>query len=127
MNIDDYISSGGFIKVETVMDAGGTIRDVITDVRPGSFDRPDMELQGGGVLGLNNTNSRTLKQAWGPNTDAWIGKEVELYIGKTTYKGSQQDSVMVRAISPHTEWRSRFGEPAGSKPRRKELDDEIPF
>jgi hypothetical protein len=124
MDVSDLITSG-FIKVDNL--AGGPMRAVIADVVPGRFGRPDMELQGGGTLGLNGTNLRTMSNAWGPLTEEWVGKEIELYVGKTTYEGKDRDSVLVRTISPHTAWKNKFGAPAGSQPRHKELDDEIPF
>jgi hypothetical protein len=124
MDVSGMLMSG-FIKADTV--ANGPVRGVIANVAPGKFERPDMELQDGGTLGLNATNLRTLSAAWGPETNEWIGKEVELYLGKTVYMGKEQDSVLVKAISPATPWRSRTGAPAGSQSRQKELDDDIPF
>jgi hypothetical protein len=120
MDVSDLLLSG-FIKVDTL--GGQPRRDVITGVIQGRFDRPDMELQGGGTLGLNATNLRTLASAWGPLTEDWVGKEIELYVGKTFYNGQDRDSVLVRTISPNTAWSAA---PIGT-PRRKELDDDIPF
>jgi hypothetical protein len=123
MDISGHIGSG-FIKAEHL---NGPERHVIANVADGKFDRPDMELQDGRVLGLNATNMRTMAAAWGNETNDWIGKEIELYAGKTMYQGQERDSVLVRTISPHTAWRSRTGAPAGSQSRQKELDDDIPF
>lgn len=123
MDISDQISSG-FIKPEHL---DHPERAIIANVAPGRFDRPDMELQDGRTLGLNGTNLRTMNSAWGPLTEEWVGKEIELYVGKTTYNGQERDSVLVRTISPHIAWRSKMGAPAGSQARKKELDDDIPF
>jgi hypothetical protein len=123
MDVSDLITSG-FIKVDTL--ASGPMRAVVSDVVDGRFGKPDLQLQGGGALGLNATNLRTMANAWGPETDNWIGKEIELYVGKTSYEGRDRDSVLVRTISPHTAWRSTSGVPR-PQPRHKELDDDIPF
>ena len=120
MDISDELG-GVFIKAEHLRD--GSIRETVADVRPGRYGN-DMELSSGNVLGLNKTNLHTLASAWGPETDAWIGKEVELYVGKTMYQGQQHDSVLVRTISPHTAWRSAG---AAKLTTKQELDDDIPF
>lgn len=125
MNINEYITTGGFIKTDTVAD--GPIRDCISDCKPGRFDRPDLYLQGGGILGLNGTNLRTLRSAWGPESDHWIGKEIELYLGQLKYNGTDNDSVLIRCISPPTPWRDKAVEQHKALPLKQDLSDEIPF
>jgi hypothetical protein len=124
MDISEHIS-GGFLKVGDL--AGGVRREVIAEVRPGRYQNPDCEFQSGAVLTLNATNLRALAAAWGPETDAWTGKEVELYVGKTQFNGQDRESVLVRPISPPIPAEQR-PKPA-PKPRGAiaGLDDEIPF
>lgn len=128
MNIDEYVTDGGFIKADTV--ANGPIRDTIADCKPGRYG-PDLHLQGGGILGLNQTNLRALRSAWGPESDNWVGKEVELYLGQTKWQGEVRDSVMVRTISPSTTWNRQS---TGQKPltrapakSQQDFDDSVPF
>jgi hypothetical protein len=121
MDISEHIS-GGFLKVADL--AGGVRRDVIAEVRPGKYQNPDCEFQSGAVLTLNATNLRALAAAWGTETNAWTGKEVELYVGKTQYNGQDRESVLARPISPPI--------PADQRAKPKPvggpaLDDEIPF
>jgi hypothetical protein len=126
MDISDQMTSSGFIKVPDL--ANGPERNVIDDVRPGRYERPDLFLQGGRMLSLNVTNMRALASAWGTETDAWIGKEVELYVGKIQFQGQDRDSVLVRAISPAIPLSERAKAP--SPPKQKlssELNDDIPF
>lgn len=126
MDISDQISSG-FIKVADL--AGGTRREVIADVRPGKYQNPDCEFQSGAVLTLNATNMRTMADVWGPETDAWTGKEIELYVGKTQYQGQDRDSVLVKTISPPIPASER-PKPTVAAPkssRADDLSDEIPF
>jgi hypothetical protein len=81
------------------------------------------------MLSLNATNLKMMATVWGTETDAWTGKEVELYVGKTVFQGQERDSVMVKPISPPIP----FGERAKPKPAagggggRAPMDDEIPF
>jgi hypothetical protein len=122
MDISDQLLTG-FIKFQHVAD--GPRRDVIAAVAPGRFG-PEAEMQGGGTLSLNQTNLRKLADAWGTETDRWIGKEVELYAGKTRYQGEDRDSVLVRTISPAL----TMAERAAAKPKqtlKHDLNDEIPF
>lgn len=129
MNIDDYITKGGFITSDTV--ASGPIRDTIADCKMGRFERLDLHLHGGGTLGLNQTNLRTLRSAWGSESDAWIGKEIELSLGQTKWQGEDRPTVVLRTISPSTAWNKQ---PAGQKPltrppakSQQDFDDNIPF
>jgi hypothetical protein len=122
MDISDQIIAG-FIKPQHLAD--GPRRDVIAGVYPGRFG-PEIEFQDGSKLGLNQTNLRKLADAWGVETDIWIGKEVEMYAGKTQFNGEPRDSVMLRAISPPLPMSER---PA-PKPKttiKTDLNDEIPF
>jgi hypothetical protein len=120
MDIRDQINSG-FLKVADLAD--GPQRHVIQSVRPGNFGKPDVKFEAGSILSLNATNMRALALAWGTETDNWIGKEVELYIGETQYSGERRDSVLARPISPALPVAER------SKPRPppKDFDDSIPF
>jgi hypothetical protein len=39
-------------------------------------------------------------RSYGRESRDWIGREIELYIGATTYQGREQESVLVKPISP---------------------------
>jgi hypothetical protein len=129
MDISEQISSGGFIKVADL--AGGPRREVIAEVRPGRYQNPDCEFQSGAILTLNATNMRTMAAVWGPETDAWTAKEIELYVGKTQYQGQDRDSVLVKTISPPIPIAERpKPKPAVAAPKRAapvDMDDSIPF
>jgi hypothetical protein len=87
-----------FIKVDDVRD--GPIQEKIAVVRQGKYDKPDLVFESGDVLSLNATNNKTLMRAYGRNSDDWIGKEVELFLGEIEYQGKMQEAVLVRQISP---------------------------
>ena len=49
---------------------------------------------------LNKTNAMLLAEVYGPETNGWIGKEVQLYVEKVQFKGELVDAIRVR---PHQE------------------------
>jgi len=113
VDVSGYLSTH-FVKVSDL--AGGSRRCVISEIEIGKFERPDVRFQDDTALGLNVTNLRTLSNAWGPETDGWIGREVELFVGKLKYNGAENDAVLVRPISP-----------AVPRTVAVDMNDEIPF
>jgi len=49
---------------------------------------------------VNATNNSVLVRAYGPNSDDWIKKEIELFHGEVEYQGKMQVAVRVRPFSP---------------------------
>lgn len=50
------------------------------------------------MLALNVTNATALKDAWGSETDAWKGREVELYAVTTVFKGQQTQGLRLSPV-----------------------------
>jgi hypothetical protein len=100
-----------FIKVADVR--SGPLRMRIAGVREGKYEKPDLIFTSGDVLSLNSTNNQTLIRAYGRDSDGWIEKEVELFLGEIEFQKKMQEAVLVRPITPVT---------AGG-----ELNDEMPF
>jgi hypothetical protein len=125
MNVREWIS-GTFLKPE---DIGATpIVLTIVDVAEGKWDKLDLTFNDGSKLSLNNTNGRAIARAWGYESDDWIDKQVELSVGLTTYKGEQQESILLKPVTPATP--SHALKPAKPpRPARKldPLDDDIQF
>jgi hypothetical protein len=98
-------------------------QDQIVDISIGNYDKPVATLKGGGKLSLNATNCSVLGRAYGPDSDDWVDKTIELYVGQVEFKGEMQDSVLVRPISPPVP------QEQGRQPQdgRDDLADEIPF
>ena len=92
-------------KYKTCADLGGksilrTIKDLFeVDMDlPGEQERKvvvffDDDPQG---LVLNKTNARALVEAFGDDTEGWIGEEVVLYPDRASYMGKIHDVVRVR-------------------------------
>src|SRR5262245_21205264 len=93
MDIDKY-SKDVYIKVDDLVD--GPRREKIVDVLDGKYDKPDVLFESGNKLGLNATNRRALKRAYGRETNAWAGRVVELYIGEVRFNNESHESVLVR-------------------------------
>lgn len=49
---------------------------------------------------LNVTNKNVIKDAYGPETSAWIGKPLEVFATKVEFKGQQTDGIRVRIPAP---------------------------
>ncbi len=105
-----------FVKVDDVRD--GAIQGQIAVVRQGKYDKPDLVFESGDVLSLNSTNTQTLIRTYGTDSEYWIAKQIEMFLGEIKYQGSDHEAVLVRPISPPTK-------PAAVT--KADFDDEIPY
>jgi hypothetical protein len=127
MDISKYLSTV-FLKAGDL--ASSPRRVVIADVVDGKYDKPDVHFQDGTCLSLNVTNLKALAAAYGTQTADWAGLEIELYVGPVKFNGENQDSVLVRPVSPAIPFDQRTPPP---KPKLRpggavtSMDDEIPF
>ena len=79
MDMSKYLGSA-FLKVGDIK--AGPIRSVIADITEGKYGKPDVSFSDGTKLSLNTTNDKILCQAYGTESDDWIGKEIELSLGE---------------------------------------------
>jgi hypothetical protein len=105
-----------FIKITDVRDA--PLRMQIAAINEGKYEKPDVVFESGETLSLNATNARTLMRAYGPDSDSWIGKEVELALGTIEFQNKPQEAVIVKPISPSI---------ATAERAQVAMDDTIPF
>jgi hypothetical protein len=122
MDVTTYMGST-FLKVEDIRNAPRQVR--IKDCQVGQFEKLDLHLEDGDKLSLNATNVKTLARNYGKDSQGWIGQTIELYIGQVEFKGQEQDSVLVRPISPPRAPDKQSTPKPGSN--SGDLDDEIPF
>ena len=115
MDISNRLSKV-FLKVENIR-ASGPIRVRITDVSEGRFDRLNLTFNDGTQLSLNATNLRVLARAYGIDSNNWLDKEVELYVGEIQYEDKPRDIILLKPISPPIE---------NKAPPKPEFDDQIP-
>ena len=97
---------------------------------------------------LNKTNAYTIKTAYGPDTDDWIGQTIELFAMPVEYQGRMVDGLRVRVpkkkaaaadyddgFAPDDRDRvahetgKKYAEASGARVRTvdPDHDDEIPF
>jgi hypothetical protein len=112
-----------FIKVDDVRN--GPIQGQIAAVREGKYDKADLILESGDVLSLNATNTKALIRAYGTNSDYWISKMIEMFLGQLKYNGTYNDAVLVKAISPPLT--ATETDKAADQDKLPPLNDEIPF
>jgi hypothetical protein len=120
-----------FIKVADVSE--GPLQLQIAVVKVGKYDKPDVVFESGEILSLNATNNRTLIRAYGPNSDDWIGKKIELALGQIEYEGKLQDAVVVKPIDAQVNASQKTPVPLEAPPskaapkKRNDMDDKVPF
>jgi hypothetical protein len=112
MDMSKYAGSQ-FLRVADLQEQG-SFKAKIIDIEIGEkFGKPNMTLSEGSILSLNVTNCGTLIRAYGANSDDWIGREIELYVGDVEYDGKTTPAIMVKPISPGPESK------AAIKPQKK--------
>jgi hypothetical protein len=127
-----------YIKPDQVRD--GPIQTRIVNVFESErYGRPVLELENGSQFTLNDGNTNTLIQAWGHESENWIGQEIELTLG--FYKNWKTDpptdaeTVKARAVSPTKAAGGNSGAlskpplPASrvATPLKDDLADNVPF
>jgi len=109
MDMRKYARRSAYIKIDDVRDE--PIDGTIADVKEGKFGKPDMTLESGKVLSLNGSNTEILIDAFGAESDCWIGKRVKLSLGTIHYQGEDNETVVVEPI----------------KNKDAPFDDDVPF
>jgi len=120
-----------FIKVPDVRN--GPLEMQIAVVKEGKYGKPDLVFESGEMLGLNTSNNRILIRAYGPNSNDWIGKNIELTLGQLPFEGKLQDAVIVKPIDAPINAAQKTPVPQETPPSKAapkkpdDMDDEIPF
>jgi hypothetical protein len=115
-----------YLKVDDVRH--GSLLVQIAVVKPGKFDKPDVVFETGQILSLSVTNDKILVRAYGPDSDDWLGKEIELTLGQIEFEKKPQDAIIVVPSSPalnETERKAAQDRLAAKNPG--EMNDMIPF
>ena len=84
----------------TIADVRGSpIQAAILEVREGKYEKPDLLLSNGDAFSLNQGSRRALIRAYGPRSETWIGKVIELALGSVPFQGKPLESVIVHPVS----------------------------
>jgi len=132
-------SGSSFFKVDDLKDRPPQqLR--IADVNIGQYDRPVITFESGKKFSVNATNNETLADAYGWESDSWIGHVIELFVGDGKFQGNAIKVIKVRPISkPEHYGEDKQPEPVQRKPDPppasagtrgsdgRDMDDEIPF
>jgi hypothetical protein len=87
-------------------------------------------------LVANKTNANRIAHYYGPNTEAWLGRDIVLYTDLISFQGKTTEAIRVKVRMPETPARpaavrhspeQRDGAKRESDPLGEDLDDEIPF
>ena len=126
-----------FLKVDDIRSGPRQMR--IAGVLQGKYEKPDLVFESGDKLGLSATNIDILAEAYGWDSNMWVGHVVELSAGKGQFSGKEVDMVLLKPISKaEVEGAETAKEPAKKAPNKPPqlkavggggggMDDEIPF
>jgi hypothetical protein len=76
---------------------------------------------------LNMTNWTTIEDAYGLDTDTWVGQPVTLTVERTTYKGKPTKGLRLKIPHRQAAAKPKPPAPALSENPGADMDDEIPF
>ena len=95
------MGSKTFLKVQEIQEPIKTeIQDVYVQPARGEFNAQVIMVTERYKVPLNAINVDILKDAWGSESDLWIGKTVEIYEGEyTNRKGELAPVLKVKAVS----------------------------
>ena len=113
-NMRKYAASR-FLKLDDVIDQPR--HETIVEVTDGKWDKPVLKFESGAQFSLNKVNTGDMIEAYGDESDGWVGVTIELFAGEVKYGGDTTDAVRIRPVTPSTSKSSGRGG----------LDDEIPY
>lgn len=76
---------------------------------------------------LNKTNSQMIADSYGPDTDTWIGKPIELFSMRVQGPNGMTDGLRVKIPGGQSRPASAPVQSVGASPAPQDLDDDIPF
>lgn len=137
MNINDlypskYLSASDLQGREVEVTIGNV---VIEEVGKDKEKRPILYFQGKqkGVV-LNKTNAHNVGVIYGPDTEAWVGQRVTLFVVWTDFQGKSVEAIRIRGpqhrtAAPAAPTLAAAPTPAQSEPSRFDdaFDDAVPF
>lgn len=133
MNINDQFGSNKFLKSADLQGNVVQVKIQTVQVEKLGDDRKMVMYFAGKDKGmvLNKTNAMTIGDAYGEDTDDWIGKPIEIFSMKVEFQGRMVDGLRVRVPKRIGAQQERTGihgpAPQSAPAHAEELDDEIPF
>jgi hypothetical protein len=133
MDMQEF-SGSSFFKADELKDQPPVqLRIFIVEI--GKYNRPNITFESGRKFSVNTTNNKTLVEAYGRDSDNWIGHVIELFVVDGVFEGEPQKQIKVRPISKSEHYGEANKQPGPVRqkpvppPAPKSLDnmDEIPF
>jgi len=99
-----YFDVGNYLNSQTVIDLnlvgkpliiGSIVAEEIREVTKMVMSFPGVDRS----LVVNKSNRTALVDAFGNETDDWIGKSIRLHVGKVLFQGALVPSIAVEAIT----------------------------
>ena len=78
-------------------------------------------------LVLNKTNATAIVEDYGDDTEAWVGREIVLFIQKVSFQGKLMPGIRVRTQATPQPVVQRAPTPPAPEPDAAPLNDEIPW
>jgi hypothetical protein len=118
-----------FRKLEELAESPLQLR--IDRVEESKFGKLVLVFEDNTAVSLNASNTRALVKAFGPETENWPGRVVELSAGELEFQDKMQPAILVTPVSPPLTAEERT---AAAKPKPtpvngggRDMDDDIPF
>ena len=130
MKIDELYPSRWLKAADVVRPILATIKSVTVEEVAEGEEKPILNFLGDTKpMVLNRTNSASVAELYGEDTDAWTGKQVVLFSTKVQFQSKLVDAIRVRAPKPQATAPSRPA-PARSSKAAEALpaeSDDVPF
>jgi hypothetical protein len=120
-----------FLKVEDLKASGPRV-DRIVGLKEGKFEKPELILESGDMIGSSATNLDTLARAYGYESELWSGHQIELYAGEGEFNKKPVEMVLIKPLSKAEGAAEEAAKPAKKKvvkspPTKPDFDDEVTF
>ena len=117
-----------FVPLEELL-AEGPRQSEIDRAEEGKYGKLNLIFTDNTAVGLNATNLRATVKAFGPDTEKWPGRVVELSAGELEFQGKMQPAILIRPVSPPLtpEERAAIAKPSKPAANGGDMDDDVPF
>jgi len=78
-------------------------------------------------LVLNKTNATAIAEDYGDDTEAWVGRGVELFVQKVAFQGKLMPAIRVRTQATPQPVVQHAPAPPAPEPDAAPLNDDIPW
>jgi hypothetical protein len=120
-----------FLKVEDIKASGPRV-DRIVGLKEGKFEKPELILESGDMIGLSASNLDTLARAYGYESELWCGHQIKLYAGEGEFNKKPVEMVLIEPLSKVEGAEEEAAKPPKKKavkspPTKPDFDDEVTF